>query len=248
MPDTQAAARRRVSPYDLAFVESGLEQHFPAIRDEAREVLGEHAPPGQFLQLRNVAALLREALVENDSSVVAQFGPLLHQAYHFWLNGKQIFELDEETLRRLLGPLEAAAAGPLEVPAQSGYLAFERNLLWARIEDDARPEPVDGLFWNVTGDNEAEARLDVLLVLGLVTGRPGFSIADVSAVLDDTSASWSSMDARGAGSADFANVLPGGELQGLYALTTAGEVLKLVARAFAHLTGSPERPIARPDG
>jgi hypothetical protein len=38
---------------------------------------------------------------------------------------------------------------------------------------------------------------------------------------------------------DFETTLPGGELRGLYSITTVGEIQKLVGRVFSYLTSSP---------
>ena len=80
----------RLLPYDLAFVESQFEQ---PICGSSGKTLKSSARTARirprFLQLRSVAALLRGALVESDASVVAQYGPLLFQAYHFWLQANR---------------------------------------------------------------------------------------------------------------------------------------------------------------
>jgi len=44
---------------------------------------------------------------------------------------------------------------------------------------------------------------------------------------------------------DFETTLPGGELEGLYSLETAGEALKLVARLFQYLSEVPAALTAR---
>jgi hypothetical protein len=228
------------SPYDTAFQDTAFEtQHFPDIRAEAEQRAISTADPEQFLELSSVGAILRTALVESDQPAVTQFGPLLHQAYHFWLFGKNVYDIDEPLFRQLTGDLPVAGARPLVPPAPAGYLALPRNLLWARIADDAVPEAIDGFFWTMLGEGDPRlppfARLDVLLVLGLRPGRPGFSIAEVSALLADEPAEhWADARAREEPQQDFANILPGGEIQQLRAIETRGEVLKFIARAFGY--------------
>jgi len=86
---------------------------------------------------------------------------------------------------------------------------------------------------------EAGAGLEVLLVLGLRGDRPGLSTirigADPAAV---ESGHWCDEEGRPGGE-DFANVLPGGEMEGLHSLLTEAEVLKLVSRCFFYMDKWP---------
>jgi hypothetical protein len=230
----------RQLPYELAFQDEAFERtHFPAIRDEAEQRGTSTTDPEQFLELSSVANILRTVLVEGDRPAVTQFGPLLHQAYHFWSFGKKVYEVDEPLFRQLTGDLPASGPQPLLPPTPAGYLVLPRNLLWARIADDAVPEAIDGFFWTMVGADDPQMppfeRLDILLILGLRPGRPGFSVADVSALLADEPADqWADARAREEPHEDFANILPGGELQQLRAIETRGEALKLVARVFGY--------------
>ncbi|HEX6064467.1 MAG TPA: hypothetical protein VFZ04_09630, partial [Longimicrobiales bacterium] len=112
-------------------------------------------------------------------------------------------------------------------PADAGYVFLPRNRVWSRITEDAHAEALDGFFF--TGDH-------ILFVLGLMAGRPGFSIMEVSAAdASEETTSIAELKARGEGD-DFANVLPGGELQGHFAITNTAEALKLAARCFWQLS------------
>jgi hypothetical protein len=228
--------RARPLPYDLAFANADFEHaHFPAIQAEAARLGGDPSTPEQFLQLPGVAAILRSTLVEENATDVEQFGPLLFQAFHFWRFGKCVFELDEAVLRYLLAQSLELEPWELRAPAVSGYLRLPRHIMWARIHEDAAAEAVDGLFWTQIG-----RRLETLLILGLLPGRPGFSVAHV---MGDTGQvpdqHWGNVQVRET-QPDFANVLPGGELQHLHAIETMGEVLKLVARIFWYIAQHPE--------
>jgi hypothetical protein len=102
-----------------------------------------------------------------------------------------------------------------------------RNRVWSRITEDAHAEALDGFFF--AGDW-------VLYVLGLMPGRPGFSIMEVNTGGDEAETiSIAELKAREDGD-DFANVLPGGELQGHFAITNIAEALKLAARCFWQLS------------
>jgi hypothetical protein len=125
----------------------------------------------------------------------------------------------------------------------AGYLQLPRNLLWARIAEDAQPEAVDGIFWTMVGNGDALvppfARADLLVVLGVIPGRPGYSVIPLRAELTDPQGHWGDEQAR-TNSPDFANNLPGGELQQLHAIETAGEVWKLISRVFWYGAQHPD--------
>lgn len=77
------------------------------------------------------------------------------------------------------------------------------------------------------------------MVLGIRRDRPGFSIIPVSAGAGEgVAAAWLASPGRDEGR-DFENVLPGGEIQGLYSILTSSEVLKLIARAAWYIDSYP---------
>jgi hypothetical protein len=87
-------------------------------------------------------------------------------------------------------------------------------------------------------------------VAGLLEERPGFTVLQVPPVPRRDAPSWARTAMRSDGSADFAASLPGAELEGLYELRTAGELLKLGARLDAYLEGHAQalrEPDATPD-
>jgi hypothetical protein len=232
----------RIHPYLLAFADERFElTEFPAIREESEQTGVPATVPEHFLELRTVAPLLREVLAEGS---VEQFGPLLFHAYHFWRYGKHVFGLTAPLSRELLGPFGTIGVWENVPPAPAGYLQLPRNLLWARIDENAPAEAIDGLFWVMVGENDPAVppfpRLDVLLVLGLVSGRPGFSIAALDIELDgDPQGHWGDAQMR-ENEEDFANILPGGELQRLHGIQTEGEVFKLLSRCFWYIAQHPE--------
>ena len=235
----------RPTPYELAFGGTDFEpQGFERIETEAREVGGLN-DASRFMMARTVSAMLREFLAESPDASVPAFGLLLYHAYEFRLFGKKLLRIDEPTLRELLE--DAGPVGPWAMvpPAPAGYVQLPRNLVWARIEEGAQAEPVDGIFWAMPGSNEPDERpfprLDALVVLGMVPGRPGFSTIRVFAeTAAEPQGHWSDITARADGR-DFENVLPGGEYQHLYALVTQGEVLKLLSRVFHLAATRPDR-------
>lgn len=234
----------RQQPYDLAFSDARFEKEgFPLILEEADATGVRTWEPERFLQMRNVAPLLRDVLAAEDGRAVEQFGPLLFQAYHFWRFDKQVFAPTENLSRSLLGELPPIGVWQLLPPAPAGYLQLPVNLLWARVADDAPAEAIDGLFWTMVGENDPAVppfpRLDLLVVLGLIRPRPGFSIAELSLQLPgEPQGHWGDAQARD-DATDFANILPGGELRNYHGIETMGEVLKLLSRCFWHMAQHP---------
>lgn len=233
-------------PYDLVFGEGDYESaEFPRIREEAEHSGALTSDPQRFFHLPAVAPLIRAAVESSEHSAVEEFGPLLFQAYHFWRFGKEIFAFEEPLLRQLLAETTTVGEWELIPPRPAGYLQLPRNLIWARVAQDAPAEAIDGIFWTMVGAGDPAVppfpRLDLLVVLGLMEGRPGFSIAEVQGVTaDDLPAHWADAQAREQ-SADFSNILPGGELRDYLGIETGGEVLKLVSRCFWFLATHPER-------
>ncbi|HEY8483446.1 MAG TPA: hypothetical protein VIL13_02480 [Longimicrobiales bacterium] len=233
----------RPEPYELVFGGPFEAEWFPATRAEAEARGIDPATPDTFLLLAEAGRALAELVPEGAGEAVVAYGRLLYQAYHYWLSGKRRFVLEAEVARRLVEGGARVGEWVLTPPHPAGYLQFPRYLFWARVREGAPPEPVDGLFWTMAGgQGEALAegrRVDVLLVLGLMPGRPGFSTIEVEAEVPvGGPGHWADVDARPEGR-DFENILPGGELQGYYALTTPAEVLKLLSLVFWYMAMHP---------
>ena len=160
------------------------------------------------------------------------YGALAFHAIPFQRAGSPALLVDTPLCRALAGEWKGGgAAGP---PGPAGYVQLPRNLFWAQPGGAAPPEPVDGFFWTVSVADV----LHVLLVTGMWDGRPGLSVVPVAEAPLADAGTWLDAIVREDGP-DFATTLPGGELQGLYSFTAAGEILKLAARLFAHLAGTP---------
>lgn len=250
-------SNERVTPWDIIFGGPGFDEAtFHLIREqvEARPA----ATPVEFFMLPAAGTLLKDLMPEDSDAsahreLVDQVTALLFQCFRFWLHGRQTWEFTGAAAATVLseaGPAAASAdEGRVEAPAPAGYVQLPRNLLWARVADDAAPEPVDGFFFSAPEASEGAAagRLDLLLALGVRPGRPGISTVDVSIEGDDMLQHWAGVDARPGGT-DFENVLPGGELQGYHSLTTRAEVLKLAARCFRLLHAVGAQEVAGTDG
>jgi hypothetical protein len=241
MNDTRTgtgAAPSRPTPYELVFAGAPFESEaFPWIGEEAEARGVPTADPARFLLLGQVGRLLRNLLPEGAGGEEAErYGMLIFQAYHFWRFGKRVLALDEGKARALVELPAPVGGWEMTPPAPAGYVQLPRHLFWARVEEGATPEPVDGFFWTMVGTEDPERppyrRLDVLLVLGMYPGRAGFSTIAVGAELESAlEGHWGDVTGRLDGE-DFANILPGGELQGWHGLVTEVEVLKLASRIF----------------
>lgn len=232
-------------PYDLVFgAESMDDRLFPPIAEEASARGLPLDDPERFVFLSSVGKLLQAiggdepygtADEESDTGrdAIRQYGRLLYHAFQFWRSGKVRASVDEPTLRRLVEGVAASSPWTLAAPAASGYLRLPRNLIWAAPAPALPPEPADGFFWTRVEPADAPVRLHVLLALGVRPDRPGFSVVPTTGVVD-REPHWADIDARPGGT-DFETTLPGGELDRLYSIENAAELLKLASLCFREL-------------
>jgi hypothetical protein len=175
-----------------------------------------------------------EGETPDRSDLLWQIGALLFHAFRYWLHGRIVYRFSEDAVRALLA--QEQDEWRFRAPAPAGYVQLPHNRFWARAAADAAAEPVDGFFWSAPVEPEGVSgeRLDLLLSLGVRPGRPGLTVVAIAVEPGADPAQWADVQARPDGS-DFANMLPGGELQGFRALTNHAEALKLAVRAFRHI-------------
>jgi hypothetical protein len=170
---------------------------------------------------------------------------LLYHLYHFVRHGRPLHLVDVHLARYLVdGPPGGQEVG--EPPAPAGYAQLPRHLFWVGGDTEDAAEPVDGFFWTVAADGT----LHLLLATGMREGRPGLAVVALPEAPWAEAGAWMHARVRTEG-ADFRTTLPGGELDGLYSLTAAGEVLKLAARLFAYeraVPASVEKHLPPSDG
>jgi hypothetical protein len=241
--DADRPAEARPTPYGLVFAHELFEaQLFPAIRAEIEDRAAASHAFEIFVGLEEVRTLLErmvpasEAGGAESAAVLAQHARLLYQAYHYWADGGATFRLTERGLRALLTAPRVAIPVELRPPRGSGYAQLPPNVVWARVDESSPPEPVDGFFWTLGFDAAAgKKRIELAFALGVRSGRPGFSQIEAGAPVDEHGfASWEEGPARPTG-VDFENILPGGELTDLHAITTPAEAVKLAGRVFLHV-------------
>lgn len=243
--------RDRPSPYHLVFgIEAVDETLFPPIAEEAEARDHPLDDPDRFLFLTGVGRLLQAIAGDPEQAaadeaadeagpgegrgeVLKQHGRLLFHAFHFWRAGKVEVGLGETQVRHLLDDPPAVGDWPLATPAPAGYLRLPHNLVWAAAAPGLRPEPADGFFWTFLPVEGEPRSLHLLMALGVRADRPGFSVVGASGILDQEP-HWADLDARPGGE-DFATTLPGGELDRLYSIETAGELLRLASLCFHDL-------------
>lgn len=221
----------RITPFELAFPDREQADGLVTdVRAEAENRGADLEDWGAFNMLASVAGFLQR-LREPDAPPEAftDYGALAYHAYHFLTADAPVFLVTTHAARYLVD------GGPdtdhVEAPTRAGYAQLPRHLFWIHGGRESDPaEPVDGFFWLVGGDEV----LRLLLAVGMREGRPGLGVVRMPDVPFADAPTWLHAEIREEGR-DFATTLPGGDLEGLYSLTTSGEVLKLAARLFAYM-------------
>jgi hypothetical protein len=233
-----AYARR--TPYEMAFPDPAeAEDLFRLMAEEAAARGVETGDFSRFAMLGTVGSCIRELRGdEGPAAAVIEYASLVYHAFHFAGAGRRIDLLSTAAARRLV---EASPAGVVsEAPVRSGYLQLPQHLFWAALTPGDPPQSVDGLFWTLG----TEGLLHVLVVLSLRPDR-GLLVVPLPAAPWRDRGSWLEATMREQGG-DFSSSLPGADLDGLYALESAGEVLKLLARVLTILEASPPPAVSPP--
>ena len=229
-------AYARLTPFEIAFPEGGeIDGLVEAIREEASGRGADPSLPGVFQTLGSVAGFL-SSLLPPDAPDAArhQYGALVFHAAHFVAAGRPVYLLEEAAVRHLVDSPPAAEPRP---PSVAGYVQLPQHMVWMTVSEADVPESLDGLFWTTVGDTA----LHVLPVTAVLAEAASFRTLPLPELPLREARRWLSADMR-EGGGDFTSSLPGHDLDGLYSVETAGEVLKLVSRFFAHMeAGAPAR-------
>lgn len=235
----------RVTPVELSFPDrEEADVLFRAIREEARVLGVDDGDPAAFVLLAEAGRALRQMRGPGEEpGRIREHGALLYHLYHSWKAGDPAYLLDTAALRLLAESGPWSADPPPRPPRDGAYVQLPRHLVWVRArEEDDTPESVDGLFWTVGG-----GRVTFLLVMGIRPDRPGFSVAPLEPMPLERTPEWLEATMRDAGR-DFSATLPGAEMERLYELRTAGEVLKLGSRLFRYLETAPDEALTEVEG
>jgi hypothetical protein len=235
MPLHDAYLRR--TPYERVLPDPDFPgRRFPAIAEEAgRKGIGLD-DPGAFAILEAASEALDELRPDDDDpDSLRRHALVLFHAFHHHAVAKPVYLLSTPVVR-LMTESEPwdAEGGDVGLPP-SVYLQFPQHLVWVRGGDAGPPASVDGAFRTRTADG----RIHVMAVAGLTGAPEGFTVLPVPGAPADHEGDWVTGAMRDGGR-DFASDLPGSELERLYEIRTAGEALKLVARAVRVIGRFPE--------
>lgn len=240
-----ASGTARLTPYELAFLEGDFETRvFPMIQEEAEARREDPARRERFTFLASGGEAIRDIIPPDaPSEMLEEYRALFYHAFNFWRFGRRLYVVEPAVARYLVEGAPKLAEWEFAAPYDGLYIQLPPNLFWASIGTDVPPEPVDGFFVTVARDRDSMdvpfVDMQVLMVLGIHRLRAGFSV-----VAFDTEAGqgippvWAE-PGRDRG-ADFENVLPGGEIAGLYSILTTSEALKLVARVLWYVENHAE--------
>ncbi|MBD0321288.1 MAG: hypothetical protein ICV87_13185 [Gemmatimonadetes bacterium] len=236
-----AARGPLVTPYELVFGEGGFEERvFPGIHAEAESQAEDPARRDRFGFLSLAADAIRDVVpADATADILEEYRALFYHGFNFWRFGRRLYVLEPATARYLVEAAPKLAGWELKLPYPSVYVQLPPRLFWASIAVDAPPEPVDGFFavqsQGIDPLGPGFSDLQVLMVLGVRRDRAGFSVIPFDTeVGPGIPADWAEAQGRADGP-DFVNILPGGEMAGLYSILTNTEALKLLARALWYI-------------
>ena len=235
----------RTTPLELLLPgDDFAEEHFPRVAEEIEERGGGGTDPESFVLLMTVGEALRELKGPGDEGeTIHEHGALLFHAYHVWRADGPAYLLSTHAARYLV-ETDPETPGRVVPPTRAGYLQLPQHLFWSPGEDGggAAPESLDGLFWT-WNPGEGGGVLHLLACMGLREGRPGFTVAPLPPLMPGEVQPLLTESIRGDGR-DFQSELPGAELEGLYEVRTAAELVKLVGRVLAYLDEVGEEAVA----
>jgi hypothetical protein len=237
MPIHDAYARR--TPFEITLPTPDFAgERFPAVLEEAdtQGFPGHLTDPSAFALLGEVGAILREIRDADDPpGLIDQYGLLLFQAFGFWRAGHPLYLVSEAAARDAVTKVEP---GLDRLPASGTvYLQLPQHLFWVGAEPETPPESLDGFFITWNG-----GLLTVLAVAGVRPDRAGLSTLPIPSVPVEDLTSMATETMREEGS-DFSSTMPGGDLDGLYGVESAGELLKLVARLLPRLLDASDAEV-----
>jgi hypothetical protein len=223
----------RLTPIEVAFPDrTVLGELSAAVGKEAERRGVDDTTPEAFMTLSVVAELARTMRGPDASpESTVPFAMLLYHGAHFVRAGSPLYLIGTGATRELVSA--APEHGVPTAPVTAGYLQLPQHLVWTRASrsgGSAAPESVDGVHWTLSGSGILHA----LPVSGLLPDRPGFGALPLPPAPIADAHQWLDAAVRASGD-DFASSLPGGELDQLYEVEAAGEVLKLLARFFVLL-------------
>lgn len=223
----------RITPYEVVFGTSGFaEREFPVINEEANRVNAQGLRRDQFAGLESVGGALAQLVPdEAEPGALDHFLAILFHCFNFWKAGHPIYAFEAPVLRNLVDAPPPLADWEAVVPNSSFYAEMPQNLFWSAVSEGLIPEPLEGFFVDVSR-NRPSLEVDVLMILGMRTDRPGFGV--VGATID--LAQIGELDEPDA----FASEIPGADQAGLYSIQRSSEIGILLLRLLWYIDAHPE--------
>jgi hypothetical protein len=218
----------RLTPFEIAFPDAASVEALSAV---LREGASDVPPPEVFVCLPAVVAFVREmAGPEAAPGLLHHYGLLAFHSVHFLRAGRPLYLLDAAAARKIVAGAPDAVP---ELPHTAGYMQLPQHLFWVDGLGGPRPESLDGVFWA----ESSQGTLHGLAITGLRPDRPGFGAVALPEAPVSEASMWVHVTVRETAE-DFSTSLPGGDLDRLYAVEMAGELLKLMGRFFAYVAGT----------
>lgn len=214
----------RLDPFTLIFDELAHEA-FAGVRDELSRSGIDPDDRHAFVLAGAVGAALRQLLPDDaPPEALERHVALLHHAYRYWEAGRPLYQVDVARVNAVADGAVGASPGP-----RVAYVQLPERMVWADVEPDTPPQPLDGFFLARRDESTAE----VLAVFGLHPARSAFAVVPVAGPWDE--ATLVAAARRADGSAAFSSQLSGGDVAGLFTVATGAELLLLARRLAAQL-------------
>lgn len=219
-------ARLRTPPFLRVFPDTeSRDAGLDAIAREVEEEQRDHEDPATFGLLEATrVALSRLGATDTSGDSGAMHALLLFHAYHLRRAGAEHVLASVPVCRWAVEGAGGAEALEGAGFPPAAYVQLPQHLFWVRESEQERPLSLDGFFWTVCGPV-----LHLLGVMDVQPGEGGMRVLPLPGVPLADREAWMA-EAMREGGDDFRSEIPGSELEGLYELHTAGELLKLAAR------------------
>jgi hypothetical protein len=233
----------RATPFTHVFAE--ILARFPTIAEALQQEGSDATDRDRFVLLEPVGRLLRD-IVPDDAGADALEAHvlLLHHAYLYWAAQQPVYQITDASLRRAVAETRITTT----LPRDALYLQLPELRVWGSPNEDAPPEPLDGMFVSRTA---APGAVAVLAIFGMRPDRPGFSAVGLEGRADPDDATGGEIEvaaARDDGTPPFGPRLAGGTAAGLYSVASPGELLLLTCRLLALLdSGLPHEHESQED-
>ncbi|KPK60272.1 MAG: hypothetical protein AMS21_09565 [Gemmatimonas sp. SG8_38_2] len=161
-----------------------------------------------------------------EPGALDHFLAVLFHGFNLWRAGFPVYAFETEVIRYLLDTPPALADWKPVVPVSCFYAEMPRNLFWTAVSEGQPPEPLEGFFVD-SSRGVSSPEIDVLMILGMRTERPGFGVVGTTIDLQQI---------RGVDEPDaFTSEIPGADLAGLYSMQRTSEIGILLERLLWYL-------------